>query len=384
MKHALLLSGSLGMGHDVMAGACADSLEARGWSTRTLDAMRLLGRTGGSAGEAVFRGMLAVPGLYDAYHFTTLRTGNRLALMTDAAARGQVVPRLRRQLDAEPADLVVSVFATAASAVSRLRTCRVRGTDAVDGVTGGARAVHDRYRDMAHVVFCTDVTPHRLWVHPHTDLYLVTSRAAESAVLRFQPDAQVAVVPAPVRPGFYQPPTQQEARSRLGVPATERCVLLMSGAWGIGPLAVTASALGRAGLCVLAVAGRNKKLEARLRAAAAREPRLRVFGFTDRIPELMAAADLVVTSSGDTCSEARVVGRHVLLLDAVPGHGRDNLQHELELGDASVTSARPADVVRSTLAALDRVKPAQAGATRSAADWEAALSAALTRIGLNG
>jgi processive 1,2-diacylglycerol beta-glucosyltransferase len=375
MKHALLLSGSLGMGHDVMAQACADSLEARGWSTRTLDAMRLLGRTGGSAGEAVFRAMLAVPGLYDAYHFGTLRTGNRLALLTDAAARGQMVPRLRRQLDAEPADLVVSVFATAASAVSRLRAGPVRGE---------AGAAGNRYRDMAHVVFCTDVTPHRLWVHPHTDLYLVTSRAAESAVLRFQPDAQVAVVPAPVRPGFYHPPAQQEARARFGVPATERCVLLMSGAWGIGPLAVTASALARAGLCVLAVAGHNRKLEARLRAAAAREPRLRVFGFTDRIPELMAAADLVVTSSGDTCSEARVVGRHVLLLDAVPGHGRDNLQHELELGDASVTSARPADVVRSTFAALDRVKPAQAGATRSAADWEAALSVALTRIGLNG
>ena len=237
---------------------------------------------------------------------------------------------------------------------------------------------------MAHVVFCTDVTPHRLWVHPHTDLYLVTSRAAERAVLRFQPEAQVAVVPAPVRPGFYQPPTQQEARARLGVPASERCVLLMSGAWGLGPLAATASALSRAGLYVLAIAGRNERLEARLRATAEREPRLRGFGFTDRVPELMAAADLVITSSGDTCSEARVVGRHVLLLDAVPGHGRENLQHELELGDASVTTARPVDVVRGALAALDHVKPTRAGATRSAADWETALSLALTRIGLNG
>ena len=59
-----------------------------------------------------------------------------------------------------------------------------------------------------------------------------------------------------------------------------------------------------------------------------------MFGFTDRIPELMAAADLVITSSGDTCAEARAVGRPLLLLDLVPGHGRDNLQHELELGDA--------------------------------------------------
>ncbi len=95
----------------------------------------------------------------------------------------------------------------------------------------------------------------------------------------------------------------------------------------------------------------------------------------------MAAADLVITSSGDTCSEARVVGRHVLLLDVVPGHGRDNLQHELELGDASVTSARPADVVRCALAALDRVKPAGVGATRSASEWESAFTLALTKIG---
>jgi processive 1,2-diacylglycerol beta-glucosyltransferase len=361
VRKALLLPGSLGMGHDVMAQACASSLTARGWSTRTLDAMRLLGRTGGSAGETVFRSMLAVPGLYDAYHFATLRTGNRLARLTDAAARGQLVPRLRRHLDAHPADLVVSVFATAASAVSRL---------------------HGRYPDMAHVVFCTDVTPHWLWVHPHTDLYLVTSQVAECAVQRFHPDAQIAVVPVPVRPGFYDPPAQQEARVRLGVPPSERCVLLMSGAWGLGPLATTAAALGRAGLHVLAVAGRNAKLERRLRAAAKDDPRLHAFGYTDRVPELMSAADLVITTSGDTCTEARVVGRPVLLLDAVPGHGRDNLQHELELGGASVSSARPADVVRGAMAALDRVKPARSGATRSAADWETALSAALTRIGL--
>ena len=51
----------------------------------------------------------------------------------------------------------------------------------------------------------------------------------------------------------------------------------------------------------------------------------------------MAASDLVITSSGDTCTEARTVGRPLLLLDVVQGHGRDNLQHELELGDAAVS-----------------------------------------------
>jgi UDP-N-acetylglucosamine:LPS N-acetylglucosamine transferase len=361
MRRALLLSGSLGMGHEVHARACAGSLSQRGWSTEILDAMRLLGERGGSAGETVFRSMLAVPGLYDAFHFGALRQGSRLALLADSAARRQLVPRLRGYLDASPADLVISVFATGSSAVSELA---------------------DRYPGMSHAVLCSDVTPHRLWVHGNVDLYLVTSAAAEAAVRRYQPQARVQVVPPPVRPGFLSPPTQEAARAALGLPVQDRCVLLMSGAWGLGPLAEAAAGLADAGLQVLAVAGSNAKLESRLRAAAAHRPRLRPFGYTDQIPALMAAADLVITSSGDTCAEARAVGRPLLLLDVVQGHGRDNLQHELEQGDASVTSPRPASVVATALAALDRAKPPSPGAARSSAAWEDAFSLALESLGL--
>jgi len=359
--HALLLSGSIGMGHETLADACAAKLESDGWSTQTLDLMRLLGRGADSVGDAVFRSMLAVPGLFDAFHFAALRTGNRLAELADAAARRQILPRLRARLDADPADLVLSVFATGASAASQLAS---------------------RYPSMSHVVFCTDATPHRLWVHRNVDLYLVTSAVAEQAVRRFEPDARVLVVPAPLRAPFYDPPSQPDARRRLGLPEQERCVLLMSGAWGIGPVAKVAEALGNAGVHVLAVAGRNARLERNLRAAAARQPHVRPIGYTTRIAELMAASDLVVTSSGDTCTEARTVGRPLLLLDVVQGHGRDNLQHELELGQAAVSSGRAADVVRGVLAALDQAKPATAGATRTRAAWESAFATALDSLGL--
>ena len=360
-RRALFLSGSIGMGHDARAQACSALLTSAGWSTEILDSMRLLGQRGGDAGTAVFRAMLAVPGVYDAFHFAALRTGNRLTDLADTAARRQILPRLRAHLDAAPADLAVSVYATGASAVSSLA---------------------DRYPFMRHVVFCTDVTPHRLWVHPNVDLYLVTSQVAERAVRRFEPRARVLVIPPPVRPAFYDPPPQEQARAAFGLPAQDRCVLLMSGAWGLGPVAQAAEALGNAGVHVLAVAGRNARLEARLRAAAARQPRVRPFGFTDQIPALMAASDLVITSSGDTCAEARAIGRPLLLLDVVQGHGRDNLQHELELGDAAVTSARAADVVRSALAALDDVKPPEPGPARAAAAWESAFTAALESLGL--
>jgi len=360
-KSALLLSGSIGMGHDSLAEACSSLLESQGWATATMDTMRMLGRRTGPAGELIFRAMLGIPGCYDAVHYSALRTGSRLALLADAGARRQLVPRLRDYLDQHPVDLLISVFATGAAAASELA---------------------ERYPAMRHIVFCTDVTPHRLWVHRNVDMYLVTAEIAEPAVLRFQPDARVQVVPAPVRPAFYRAPSQGQARSALGVPVGERCVLVMSGAWGLGPLAVAAKSLADAGVHVLAVAGRNVRLARKLTLIAAQQPRVRAFGFTDQIPDLMSAADLVITSSGDTCAEARTVGRPLLLLDVVQGHGRDNLQHELELGDAMVSSAGAADVTRCALAALDRVKPAPAGPVRSQADWESALSAAISSCGL--
>jgi processive 1,2-diacylglycerol beta-glucosyltransferase len=188
--HALLLSGSLGQGHDVMAEACADSLRGRGWTTETVDAMALLGRAGAPAGEAVFRRMLALPGLYDAFHFSALRPGSRLALLADAAARARLVPKLRVLVRQRPPDLVVSVFATAASAVNCL----------------------PQRQGRAHIVFCTDASPHRLWVQDGTDLFLVTSEVAACAVRRYRPRARIALVPVPLRAGFYTPPTRAEAR----------------------------------------------------------------------------------------------------------------------------------------------------------------------------
>ncbi|OHV44835.1 glycosyl hydrolase [Pseudofrankia sp. BMG5.36] len=358
---ALLLTGSLGMGHHVMAQACAVSLEARQMRVRTLDSLRMLGGPGGRIGEAVFRGMVGVPGLYDAFHFNQLRTGGRIATGIDAVSSRFLVPRMRDELTTEPVSLVISIFATGAAATSRIKP---------------------DFPGLVTVVFCTDVCPHRLWVHQNTDLYLVTSKTAVRYVRRFHPSAEVAVVPAPVRAPFYEAPTQRDARLAFGIPLESRCVLLMSGSWGLGPLVEAAEALAATGVWVFAVAGHNAKLARKLAALAEREHRVIPFGFTDRIPALMAAADLVVTSSGDTCSEARVIGRDLLLLDVVPGHGRDNLQGELEKGGAEIAGRDPRALARSALAALDRVKPPIRRIARGPEDWERAFGIALAQVGL--
>lgn len=356
-RHALVLTGSIGMGHHVVTGVVADALAAMGMQTDVLDCMSLLGPFGERAGDWVFRRLMNLPTLYDGLHFAHLRTGSPLALAMDRAATRRLVPALSDHLQSEPADLVVATFATGASAMAKL----VTSPDAVG------------LPPPATVVLCTDVTPHRLWVHPGVDLYAVTSSAAAAAVRRYQPSARVAVVPPPVRSTFAHPPAQASARVALGISVDARCVLLMGGGWGLGPLAVGARALAGAGVEVLAVAGDNHRAVRALERAARVEGRIHVFGLTDRVAQLMAAADVVVTTPGaSTCGEARAVGRHLVLLDVVPGHGRDNVQHELALGGADVSDAEPSRLVASVLGVLDRVAHEPAAVPLSGADAGAA------------
>src|SRR5580658_8959720 len=359
-KTATMLTGPLGLGHEMMARGCGRLLERSGWHVRQLDSMSLLGPWRGGAGERLFKRLVAVPGLYDGLHFAHLRTGSRLADRIDRASNARLVPALRSELERHPADLLFSVFATGASAAGKLKA-----------ETPGLKSV----------VLCTDVSVHRIWAAEGTDLFLVTSAAAEASVRRYLPRAPVAVVPPPVRPEFYAAPPQQQARAALGIPPDAFSVLVIDSGWGFGPLVGAVSRMAEAGVHVLAVAGRDRRIEGRLRELAAGTPRITPFGFTDRVPELMAAADVIVALPGaNTCAEARVVGRHLLLLDVMPGHGRDNLLHELELGRAHACVATPDGVTASALALRDAgITPAATPAPR----WEPAYVAALQRIGLD-
>lgn len=340
----LLLSGSIGKGHDSVAESCAAALASTGVPSRTLDCMAMLGGPGSKLGMAVFRQLIERPTVYDGFHFSHLRTGTRLPRAMQRASDRRLMPRLRQELDRglgdgpRPVDraFLLPVFPTGVSA---------------------ATALKHEVPEVRVVTVCTDACAHRMWVHPGVDLYVVCSMLAANTVQRYDPDAAIAVVPPPVRPVFYEAPDRRTARAALGIDEGAPCVLLMSGGWGRGPLAETAQALASEGYEVLAVAGMNDSLHKRLQALAGRDPRVHPFGLTDRVPTLMAAADTVVTSPGQTCHEARVVGRWLVVLDVVPGHGRENALHEIESGGALACSADPSSVV-GAVGVMFRDRPA--------------------------
>lgn len=357
LSRAVILSGSVGKGHDSVAGAAQASLGTRGVACEVLDCMRLLGGPGSRVGTAVFRRLLSVPTLYDGFHFSHLRTGTWLPSALERAASNRLVPALRDRVGgAGGADCLLAVFPT--------------------GVTAGARLKSDG-ADVAVVAICTDACAHRMWVREGVDLYVVCSSLAANTVRRYDPGATLAVVPPPVRPAFFDAPDQPSARAALGIPPDEPCVLLMAGGWGLGPLAETARTLAGAGYQVLAVAGMNERLRRRLEQVAAHDARVHPFGFTDRIPQLMAAADTVVTTPGQTCHEARVVGRWLVMLDIVPGHGRENALHEIEQGGALACSPDPGSVLGAVRVMFDERPELVPWPVDGARGWDKELFGAL-------
>jgi UDP-N-acetylglucosamine:LPS N-acetylglucosamine transferase len=90
-----------------------------------------------------------------------------------------------------------------------------------------------------------------------------------------------------------------------------------------------------------------------------------VIGWTDRMPELMAAADVVVENAGGLTSlEAFASGTPVVTFRPIPGHGRDNVKGMLAAG---VTTA-PADEAEllTALDALATPGPARDGQVAAA------------------
>jgi hypothetical protein len=101
-------------------------------------------------------------------------------------------------------------------------------------------------------------------------------------------------------------------------------IAVSGGGWGVGDLiGATRAALAVPDATVLCLCGRNDKLRARVAKRFGAEPRLKLMGFTDRMGDVLAAADVLVHSSaGLTVLEAIIRGCPVISYGFGYGHVR--------------------------------------------------------------
>lgn len=224
---------------------------------------------------------------------------------------------LREHLRAQAPDLVVCVHPTPAGVMSRLRA------------TGAT--------DAALATVVTDYAVHSQWLHPATDLIFVgCKQVREASIARgFSPEV-VHATGIPIREVFTQPVNRERVRASLGIPREAPVVLLMGGAAGLLSRPGIVSDLDGS-VCVLAVCARDERLRRRLQAQVGRwgNDHLRVFGFVERVHELMAATDLMVTKAGGlTTTEALAMGLPMVIYGSLPGQEEQNARYLVGSGAA--------------------------------------------------
>jgi len=177
------------------------------------------------------------------------------------------------------------------------------------------------------VATITDLTGLFFWAQPGIDMHLVMYGESMSSVERIAGRGSVQLVRPLISAEFLQSRCPVDARRALGLSEDGRTVVVSGGGWGVGDIAGAVREFTKVPEVsnIVCLAGHNEQLAGKLRDAFADEPRVCVYGFTDRMPEILAAADVLVHSTGGvTCLEARAAGTPVVSYGLPVGHARLN------------------------------------------------------------
>ena len=325
-RHALrvlVLSADVGEGHVAAARALSEGLRALG----TVD---VVSRDGLSAFGAVTRHMIRdgyrwqlrwAPWTYSAMYWLVTRVAPvRGAGALALAVAGQ--RRLRRIVRREQPDVVVTTHPALTCVLGRMRL-----------------------RRKLVIPLCaaiTDLADYRLWSHRGADLHLVMHEHGVAPVELVAGAGSAALVRPIVAARFLEIADRETARRRLGLRVGGRLVAVSGGGWGVGDLrGAVDAALGCDDTDVVVLAGRNETLRASLEERYDATQRVHVWGFTERMDDVLRAADVAVHSTGGVTSlEALSCGCPLIGYGSSIGHIRVHNRTMAGLGLITLADTR--------------------------------------------
>jgi len=187
------------------------------------------------------------------------------------------------------------------------------------------------------VSIVTDFEAHALWMNRSVDLYCVAAEETKARlVARGAAPENIVATGIPISGRFSASMDHGTVRKTLGLRDDLPITLVLSGGFGMGPVAEILAELDKVGkqFQTVVVTGRNEELRRELAAVDHKHP-TRVLGFASNMHELMAIADIIITKPGGlTSSEALAMGKPLFILNPIPGQEAANSDFLLERGAA--------------------------------------------------
>lgn len=313
-RRVLILSADVGEGHAAAARALREQLECSDEpvAVTLIDGLAAMGPLLRSVVADGYRTQLRVaPHSYSLYywllkHVPPVRALTKL-MLTRLGGRA-----LRRAIAEHSPDVVVSTYPAITVVLGYLRRRRLL--------------------DIPAVATITDMTGLFFWAQRGIDMHLVMYAASVRDVERIAGRGSAQVVRPLIAAEFLEPRDTSAARDALGLPRGKRVVVVSGGGWGVGDIAGAVEQLEQIpDTTIVCLAGHNELVHDRLAERFAASERVRVLGFTDQMSDLLAAADVLVHSTGGvTCLEAMARGCPVVAYGLPVGHAKLNTRHMAE------------------------------------------------------
>jgi len=315
-RRVLILSADVGEGHAAAARALAQQIEASPEETEVtvIDGLAAMGRVLRQVVQDGYRVQLRfLPWSYSLVYWLLERVPPVRWLTRWQLRLFGARPLARRIAEYDP-DVIVSTYPAVTVVLARLRR------------TGAVRC--------PTVATITDLTGLFFWAQPGIDMHLVMYGESMPSVERIAGAGSARLVRPLISAEFLEPRCPLEARRALGLPTEGRMVVVSGGGWGVGDVEGAVRELCRVPevSSIVCLAGRNEQLHERLSTTFAKEASVHVYGFTDAMPQLLAAADALVHSTGGvTCLEAKATGTPVVSYGLPVGHARLNTRAMADL-----------------------------------------------------
>lgn len=296
---ALILSMTVGQGHNAAGRALAQYLEKQGHTCEILDTYKFLDKVVGEAFDKGYTFMgRSIPKLNayiykDAVKVTRKEMANFYPFVFSDMRKS----KMHKYICEKKPDVIICPIIFTAVLITQLKE---------------AGMLDPRIRTYGIV---TDYTLHPFWEYTDMDYFVVANELMVPSVeLRGIPREKILPFGIPIREAFASCKPKEEAREKLGLHQNKLTLLITSGGRGFGAVGELVSQADRMDdVQIIAICGTNFMLRHKLEAMKFRNP-VHIFGFINNIDEYIDAADAIVTKPGGLSTSETIAKKKLLIL----------------------------------------------------------------------
>jgi len=316
-RKIVYLSVDFGSGHNSAVQAIQESIDKYypdKYDHKTIDVVALIGRRL----DNFIEGALKKAHVYAPFSWKTLfELSDKSEVVNHFDKKGYPIVKkyLKPILDERP-DIIISCYPFLAYSISRY--------------------LDDTHKEIPLVMVVTDSGDvHSSWINSNVDHYLAQNNET-AFYLRMAgvEEEKINVLGFPLRQIFYKKYSRTSLRDEYKVPKNNKLIFYFNGAWGLGKVVDKLKEMDAMldSISIIVNCGTNEKLIKKIKKRKFRNQIIPV-GYIDNVPEMISAADLVISKAGGaSIMEIITLKTPLVVTEVLPGQEEPNARFIESMG----------------------------------------------------